>query len=248
MKSILFLIPLFWLAPQQDSVLRADEIMQKSEDRLKGNSAYAEATITTIRPKYTREMTIKTWTKGEDYSVTLITGPAKEKGTVSLKRNNELWSYNPAIDRTIKMPPSMLSQSWMGTDIKNDDLLESSSKRDDFDKTITGEFVIEDLDCYRIRLTPKADVNSIWGKIVIWISKVDYMQMRVMYFDEDMELVNTFFGSQVKNLNGLLMPTINTIVPANKKGHKTKMEITKRLVNIEIEDQFFTTQYIKRLK
>ncbi|MDX1349174.1 MAG: outer membrane lipoprotein-sorting protein, partial [Putridiphycobacter sp.] len=152
------------------------------------------------------------------------------------------------IDRTVKMPPSMLSQSWMGTDIKNDDLLESSNKKDDFNKEITGEFVIEGLPCYRIRLTPKKEVNSIWGKIVIWISKENFLQMQVMYFDEDMELVNTFFGSQVKELDGLLMPTVNTIVPAKKKGHKTKMEITKRIVNLEIDDQIFTTQYIKRLK
>ncbi len=248
MKTLLLLLPLFWLAPEQDSKPTADEIMQKSEDRLKGNSAYAEAIITTIRPKYTRELTIKTWTKGDDYSVTLVTSPAKDKGTVSLKRKNELWSYNPAIDRTIKMPPSMLSQSWMGTDIKNDDLLESSNKKDDFNKEITGEFEIEGIDCYRIRLTPKPETNSIWGKIVIWISKKEFMQMQVMYFDEDMELVNTFFGSQVKEMDGLLMPTVNMIVPAKKKGHKTKMEITKRIVNLDIDNQIFTTQYIKRLK
>jgi hypothetical protein len=248
MMKLVFLLPLLWLIPQQETQLSADEIMTKSEDRMKGNSAYAEATITTIRPKYTREMTIKTWTKGDDYAVTLVTSPAKDKGMVSLKRKNELWSYNPAIDRTVKMPPSMLSQSWMGTDIKNDDLLESSNKKDDFNKEITGEFEIEGLPCYRIRLTPKEDVNSIWGKIVIWISKKDFLQMQVMYFDEDMELVNTFFASQVKELDGLLMPTVNTIVPAKKKGHKTKMEITKRVVNLEIDDQVFTTQYIKRLK
>ena len=248
MIKLFFLLPLLWFIPRQEPMLTADQIMQKSEDRLKGNSAYAEATITTIRPKYTREMTIKTWTKGDDYAVTLVTSPAKDKGAVSLKRNNDLWSYNPTIDRTIKMPPSMLSQSWMGTDIKNDDLLENSNKRDDFKKEITGEFVIEGLDCYRIRLTPVANVNSIWGKIVIWISKEDFMQMQVMYFDEDMELVNTFFGSKVKMLDGLRMPTVNTIVPAKKKGHKTRMEITKRQVNIDIDDQIFTTQYIKRLK
>ena len=248
MIKLVFILPFLWFLPQQDAQLSANEIMQKSEGRMKGGSSYAEATITTIRPKYTREMTIKTWTKGDDYSVTLVTSPAKERGSVSLKRKNELWSYNPSIDRTIKMPPSMLSQSWMGTDIKNDDLLESSNKKDDFSKEITGEFKIEGLDCYRILLKPNTDVNSIWGKIVIWISKKDFLQMQVMYFDEDMELVNTFFASEVKELNGLLMPTVNNIVPAKKKGHKTKMEITARVVDLEIDDQIFTTQYIKRLK
>ena len=120
MKTLLFLMPFLWFMPSQTVKLTADEIMDRSEARLKGESAYAEITITTIRPKYTREMQIKSWSKGEDYSVTLVLSPSKDKGSVSLKRKNELWSYNPKIDRTVKMPPSMLSQSWMGTDMKND--------------------------------------------------------------------------------------------------------------------------------
>ncbi|MDX1350989.1 MAG: hypothetical protein R3279_12105, partial [Putridiphycobacter sp.] len=71
MIKLIFLLPILWFLPYQENDLTADEIMTKSENRLKGNSAYAEATITTIRPKYTREMTIKTWTKGDDYAVTL---------------------------------------------------------------------------------------------------------------------------------------------------------------------------------
>lgn len=226
----------------------ADDIIQKAEDRLKGESSYSEVTVTTVRPRYTREMTIKSWTKGDDYSVTLVESPARDKGTVFLKRDNEMWNYVPSIDRLVKMPPSMLSQSWMGTDIKNDDLLENSSIKDDYDKSIIGSEKIEGYECYKISLKPKKSINSIWGEVIMWVSKDDYMQMKVMYYDEDMELVNTFLGKDVKVIGGIKTPSLMIIVPANKNGHETRMLTTKRELNGKVDDTIFTTQYVKRLK
>ena len=246
MKNILSILLL--LLGLNSFAQNADEIIQKAEDRMKGETSYSEVTVTTVRPKYTREMTIKTWTMGDDYSVTLVLSPAKDKGTVFLKRKNEMWNYVPSIDRLVKMPPSMLSQSWMGTDIKNDDLLENSSIKEDYNKKIESSEKIEGLDCYKIVLTPREEVNSIWGKIEMWVSKEDYMQMKVMYYDEDMELINTFLGKSVKVTGGLKNPSLNVIVPANKKGNETRMLTTKREFDIELTESFFTTQNIKRLK
>ena len=226
----------------------ADEIIQKAEDRMRGTSSYAEMTITTIRPKWQREMKVKSWTKGDDYSVTMVMSPAKDKGTVFLKRESEIWNYVPSIERTIKMPPSMMSQSWMGTDMTNDDLVKESSLKNDYDKKILGSETIEGLDCYKIQLTPKAGVNSIWGKVVIWISKKDYLQLQTKFYDEDNVLVNTIQGKSVKMMGGKLIPTTMEIIPANKKGQKTRMTYTSLQFNLEIKDEMFTTQYMKRLK
>ena len=98
----------------------AREIVQNSDTRLRGSSSYAEVSITIVRPKWQKEMNLKSWSKGNDYSVTLVTSPAKEKGSVFLKRKREAWNYLPAIERTIKLPPSMMTQNWMGTDFTND--------------------------------------------------------------------------------------------------------------------------------
>ncbi|MCB9222973.1 MAG: outer membrane lipoprotein-sorting protein [Crocinitomicaceae bacterium] len=226
----------------------ADEIIQKAEDRLRGTTMYSEMTVKTIRPKWTREMTLKTWSKGEDYSVTLILSPAKDKGTVYLKRKNEIWQYIPSIERTIKMPPSMLSQSWMGTDLTNDDLVKESSLKDDYTKKILGSETVEGYDCHKIEMTPKENVNSIWGKIVIWISKKDYLQLKTLFYDEDNVLVNTILGKNVQNLGGKLIPTQMEIIPADKKGQKTQAIYTKADFGIEIDDEIFSIQYMKRLK
>ncbi len=226
----------------------ADEIIQKAEDRMRGTTSYAEMTITTIRPKWTREMTIKSWTKGDDFSVTLVLSPAKDKGTVFLKRKNEIWQYIPSIERTIKMPPSMMTQSWMGTDMTNDDLVKESSLKDDYKKKIVTTETIEGLECHKIAMTPKEGVNSIWGKIIIWISKKDYLQLKTKFYDEDNELVNTILGKDVKMIGGKLLPSIMEVIPADKKGQKTRMTYTKAEFDLEIADEIFTTQYMKRLK
>lgn len=226
----------------------ADEIIKKAEDRMKGTTSFSEMTITTIRPKWQREMSIKTWTKGDDYSVTLILSPAKDKGSVFLKRKKEMWNYIPSIERTVKMPPSMMSQSWMGTDMTNDDLVKESSLKNDFTKKILGSEKIENLDCYKIELTPKATINSIWGKILIWISKKDYLQLKTQFYDQDDFLVNTILGKDVKVMGGKLMPTIMEVIPADKKGHLTRIRYNSMQFDLKIEDQIFTTQYMKRLK
>ncbi len=226
----------------------ADQIIEKAENRMRGTTSYSEMTITTVRPKWNREMKIKTWAKGDDYSVTLVLSPAKDKGTVFLKRKNEIWQYIPSIERIIKMPPSMLTQSWMGTDMTNDDLMQESSLKNDYDKKIVGIEKIENLDCHKLVLTPKKDVNSIWGKLEIWISKKDYLQLKTKFYDEDGKLVNTILGKSPKILGGKLIPSQMEVIPADKKGQKTKMSYTKASFDIEIDDAIFTTQYMKRLK
>jgi len=112
----------------------AIEIVEKADEKMRGVSSYSEMKITTIRPKWQKTMSLKTWTKGSDYAVSLVMAPAKEKGSVFLKRKNEVWNYLPSLERTIKLPPSMMMQSWMGTDLTNDDLVKQSSKSRIFTK------------------------------------------------------------------------------------------------------------------
>ena len=117
----------------------ADEIVKNADDKFRGKSSYSEITININRPKWSKEMKMKGWSKGSDYSVSVITSPAKEKGTVFLMREKEVWNYLPTIERTVKFPPSMMLQNWMGTDLTTDDLVKQSSLVTDYDKKIIGE-------------------------------------------------------------------------------------------------------------
>ena len=106
-----------------------------TDNKLQGNSNKSVMKMSIVRPKYTRTIEFKNWSLGRNYFMTYVTAPAKDKGQVFMKYNTEMWSYSPAINRMIKLPPSMMSQGWMGSDYSNDDLVKQSSIVDDYTHT-----------------------------------------------------------------------------------------------------------------
>merc|ERR1712062_21497 len=154
------------------------EIIKKVQDNANGISNQGEVKMTIVRPTWTREMSIKTWSKGTDFSLILITGPARDKGTAFLKRDKELWNWQPSIDRVIKMPPSMMMQSWMGSDFSNDDMVQQSDPIEDFTHKLLGKETVEGRECYKIEMIPKEDAAVVWGKIIHWVDVKDYLELK----------------------------------------------------------------------
>ena len=180
----------------------AEDIIRKADEKYRGKSSYSEMTIDIVRPKWSKQMKIKGWTEGTKYSVSIVTSPAKEKGTVFLMRDKEVWNYMPTIDRTIKFPPSMMLQNWMGTDLTNDDLVKQSSILVDYTHKIIGEEPKEGYDCWIIELIPKEEAPVVWGKVLIWVDKLEYMMLQSDYYDEDDFIVNQMIGSDIKEFSG----------------------------------------------
>jgi len=226
----------------------ARDIVRKADERAKGKTSESVMTIRIIRPGWTREMNLKTWTKGNDFAMILLLSPAKDKGTVFLKRKKEVWNWIPSIERNIKLPPSMMSQSWMGTDFTNDDLVKEASIADDYEQKITGEEVIDERNCWKIEMIPKPDAAIVWGKVILWIDKKDFLIMKAEYFDEESILVNTMITSEIKMLGGKLLPSKMEMIPADKKGNKTVLIYSSIQFDKEIGDDFFSTQNIQLLK
>jgi len=227
----------------------ANNILKQSEEKIRGvKSSYTEMIITVVRPKWKKEMTMKGWSVGEDYFTSVVLSPAKEKGTVFLKRENEVWNYVPSIERTIKLPPSMMMQNWMGTDFTNDDLVQRSSITDDYTNTIIGEETIDDLDCWKIQLIPKEDAPVVWGKLLMWIDKQDYMQLKTQFFDEYDDMVNVMNSKTIKNFGGKKLPSVIEFVPLEKEGNKTIVERLIWKFDIDINERFFMPNYMKNLR
>lgn len=223
-------------------------IVRKSDERVRGKTSIAEITIITVRPKWTRSMDIKAWTKGNDHALILVKAPAKDKGTAFLKRKKEVWNWLPTLERTIKLPPSMMSQSWMGTDFTNDDLVKESSIVEDYEHKLLGTEQQGGLACHKIELIPKPEAAVVWGKILVWIDKKDYNQMRVEFYDEFGALSQTMIGSELKMLGGILLPSRMEMTPAEKKGQSTTMVYKSLVFNKTIADNFFTTEYMSKVK
>ncbi len=226
----------------------AKTIVQKSSERLRTATSKIEMSMKIVRPNWSREMGIKSWTKGDDYALILITAPARDKGIAFLKREKEMWNWQPSIERTIKLPPSMMSQSWMGSDFTNDDLVRETSTINDYDHKIIGSEVIEGRDCYKIEMKPHEDVAVVWDKTFIWIDKKDYLELKLEFYDEDGYLVSTMVASDVKQMGGKLIAANLEMTPADKEGHKTIMEYQLVEFDNNVAESFFTIQNMKRVR
>jgi outer membrane lipoprotein-sorting protein len=226
----------------------ATAIVRKADERMRGKTSQAEMTITTVRPKWTRSMELKAWTKGQHFALIRVNAPAKDRGTAFLKRKKEVWNWLPSLERTIKLPPSMMSQSWMGTDFTNDDLVKESSVVDDYEHKLIGSETQGGRDCYKIELIPKPEAAVVWGRILVWIDKRDYIEMRSEFFDENGELTQTMTGSELRMLGGRLLPSRLEMVPAGKKGQSTTIVYKSLVFDKPIEDDFFTTENLAKVK
>jgi outer membrane lipoprotein-sorting protein len=245
--SIFILIASVSLVPGQD--LSPKDIIRKADERFNGEKTSTSImSMTIVRPTWERTIEFKNWTSGRDYALTLITAPAKEKGQSFLKRETEMWNWNPTISRLIKLPPSMMSQGWMGSDYTNDDILKESSVVNDYDHEIMAEEDYEGRLCWKIRMVAKEDAAVIWGHQIRWIDQKDFLFLKSELFDEDGYLVRTELGSEIKTMDDRLIPTRIELIPAEEEGQLTIIEIKEIKFNEAIKDSFFSQQNMKRVR
>ncbi|SHI14886.1 outer membrane lipoprotein-sorting protein [Ferrimonas marina] len=226
----------------------ASEIVRLSDQQMRGDASYTELTMNIIRPDWTRSMSMKSWTKGQDLSLVLVTAPARDKGSASLKRQREMWNWLPGIERVIKIAPSMLGQSWMGSDFTNDDLINQSSIVVDYHHSLVGEEVFDGDLSYVIDAVAKPDAPVVWSKVRLWISKQTHLQRKVEFYDEFDELVNTLNTFEVQQMGGRALATRMEMIPADKPGQKTEMITHAAQFDFAIDEAFFSQSQMKTLR
>ncbi|MDR1526231.1 MAG: outer membrane lipoprotein-sorting protein [Dysgonamonadaceae bacterium] len=248
MKQLIVILFLLWGISLQAQQLTATEIVKKADENSHGKSVCSEIKMTIVRPTWTREISLKSWSKGDDYMLALVTAPAKEKGQAFLKRQKDLWNWQPAIGRMIKMSSSVMGQSWMGSDFTNDDMVQQSSSVNDYTHRLEATEKVREFECYKIVLIPKEEAAVVWGKVVMWISKAGFIEVKTEFYDEDDALINTFNGYDVKSYGNRRLPSRMEVVPADKPNQKTVMTVLKYDFDIAIDDRFFSQQNMKRVK
>jgi len=236
------------LLVQAVSAQDAEQIIKKMEENFRGSNNISTMKMSIERPKYTREITMKSWNIGEEFSLIRIQSPAREKGVSFLKREKEIWNWMPTIERVIKMPPSMMMQNWMGSDFTNDDLVRSSSTIDDYDAEIIAEEEIDGHLCHQIKLTPKEGTDILWGKVLTWITIEENLQLRSEFWDEDDYLVNVIEMSGIKEMDGRTITTKMVMTPEEEDGLSTIIEFLEIDFDADIEESFFTVQNMKRMR
>ena len=229
--------------------LSPKEIIRKADEKFNGEKTSTSImAMTIVRPTWERTIEFKNWTSGKEYALTLITAPARDKGQTFLKRQNEMWNWNPTISRLIKLPPSMMSQGWMGSDYTNDDILKESSVLNDYTHELVGEEEMAGRLCYKIKLVAREDAAVIWGHQIRWIDKKDFLFLKSELYDEDGYLVRTETGSEIKRMDDRLIPTRIELVPAEEEGQMTIIEMKEMKFNEAIQESFFSQQNMKRVR
>jgi outer membrane lipoprotein-sorting protein len=222
------------------------DIIRRMEDNMRGDASYTEMTMEVVRPRYTREISMRSWTLGDDYALINITAPARDAGTGFLKRGRDIWNYVPNIDRTIKMPPSMMSQSWMGSDFTNDDLVQGTSRVDDFTHELKGTETVDGRECYIIEMIPHPEAPIVYEKVIAWVIADLFLPAKIENYDEHDELVSTINFKEIKTLGGRQVPTVIEMIPEDKRGHRTVMITHDADYGIDISQGFFSIENLTR--
>ncbi|MEW5803493.1 MAG: outer membrane lipoprotein-sorting protein [bacterium] len=221
---------------------KLQEVIRQIERKYLGESAEGLMTMQVATRHYTRKMRMQYWSKGKDLFLVTILYPAKDEGISTLKVGKDIWNYLPKVDRVIKIPPSMMGGSWMGSHITNDDLVKESQIADDYTFRL-----IEDRDgIWVIEALPKPEAAVVWGKMMYEIIMPDLVPRRISYFDEEGKEVRGMKYSDIQEIQGRKIPLSIEVTPLDKPNESTTLRYEKIHFGISLKDDFFSLRNLKK--
>ncbi|TPH13243.1 outer membrane lipoprotein-sorting protein [Litorilituus lipolyticus] len=224
--------------------VQADEdgvaLLKKIDELFRSNTSIATMKMTITTPNWQRTLEMQSWTQGMEDTFIRVLSPRKDRGVATLKKDKEMWNFFPKINKVIKVPPSMMMGSWMGSDFTNDDLVREVSLVEEYHVSKT-----ELDDTYQLILLPKQSTVTVWGKITIVVNKADLLPLEQNYFNEKGEKIRAMTFSQVRDFSGKKMPAIMTMVPLNKSGHKTVIEYVDAKFDSKLKENIFTLRNLQ---
>ena len=245
--TFLGLVGLLFSFQIQAAEPEADALVESSFKYTRGNASIARVTMTIHRPDWERTMEIKTWTRGKTDSLFYIQSPPKDRGNGTLKKSREMWMYNPKVNRVIKVPPSMMSQSWMGSDFSNNDLVKSDSFVNDYTHSIVGTETHEGQKVYVIKSVPKPDAPVIWGMQMLKIRK-DLVWLSQEFFDEDLKSVKVMTTLKIQPMGGKLFPKIWRMRETDQRDRYTQLTYASLTFMPDLPDSLFTLTSLRKAR
>ncbi len=224
--------------------LTVTELLKRSENMMRGESQYIQMDMKITTPKWKRKITIQSWSKGTTLSLIHILYPPRDKGVSFLKRDQEMWQYIPKVERTIKIPTSMMMQSWMGSDFTNDDLVKESSLVNDYTAIIKERRSTVII----IELTPKPSAPVTWGKLIMHLHTKYYIPVVQVFYDELGNKVRKMEMDEIKKIGDRWVPhywKVSSLLP-EKKGHFTEIFIKEVVYDQVIRDSLFSLRELRR--
>ncbi len=236
------------LAPVRagDPTERARQILAEIDDLWRAESSRSTVTMKVVTANYSRQVTMENWTLGKDKSLVRIISPRKEKGTVTLKSGNAIYTYLPKTDRTIRLTASMMMGSWMGSHFTNDDLVKESRLSEDYLPRVIFEGIRDGKELIEFALDPKPEAPVVWGRIVITVLADGFLPLVSLYYDEDMILARTINFTNIKKMGGRKLPAVMRVIPADEPGEFTELVYENISFGLNLDDSFFSLQQLRR--
>jgi outer membrane lipoprotein-sorting protein len=231
--------------PHAQAQQTAREIVDEVDRLLRGESSRGRVTMEIVTENWSRALEIRVWSLGTDYALARVLSPAKEAGTATLKIDQEVWNYLPRVDRTIKVPPSLMMGSWMGSHFTNDDLVKESRLIEDYDVEIAFEGARDAVEVWEFALTPLPEAPVVWGRIDMQVRKRDKMPTWARYYDERGRLERTITLSDYRTMGGRLVPARMDVVPADEPDERTTMLYEELEFDVGLTPDFFSLRNLR---
>lgn len=242
--SVLILLTLAASPGRAQPLTNARDIIQAAMDHWRGVSSYSEMTMTIHRPDWTRTMSMRSWTQGDDKSLVRVTAPAKDADNGTLILGNEMWTYSPKINRIIKVPSSMMSQSWMGSDFSNRDVARDDDILEQYDHTLVKTEQVDGHTVHQIAAIPHPTAAVVWGRQLLWVRE-DFVLLREEFYDQNGVLVKSLVTSEIKEMDGRMVASRQRMSKVETPQSWTEIIVNKIDFNININDWLFTLSNLR---
>jgi hypothetical protein len=220
-----------------------ERLLDRIDDLYRSKSSIGRMEITVVTPRTTRSMRLKAWTRGEEEVLVVVEAPPRDAGTATLRVGDNLWNWLPRIARTIRVPPSMMMGSWMGTDFTNDDLVKESSLRKDFTARVDRRS--DDPPGWWLSLTVKPEVVGRWARIELLVSDEE-LPVEERHFDRKGRLARTMRFDEVKLMGGRRLPARLALQPADQPGNHTEMRYLEVQFDVKVPDDTFSLSRLEQ--
>lgn len=233
------------LAVPAQAVPDVNRVLDHLDDMYRATSSYAVVTMTVVRERNTRELTLETWSRGLDDALVVIRSPAREAGTATLLTEEGLWNYAPRADRLIRIPAGLLSDSWMGSHFTNDDLLRETKYREDY--SAEASWVEEEgVRRLRVTMTPFPEAPVVYTKVEFFLTAEDWIPLRVDYYDGD-EIVRVMTYSDVQAVAGRRLPMEMVLIPTDAPNERTVLKYNELELDVAVDPELFTRRGLRRV-
>ena len=222
----------------------ATQIVRDAVNHWRGLSSYGEMTMTIHRPDWERSMSMVSWSRGEKLSLVRVTAPQKDRGNGTLIDDNRMWTYSPKVNRVIKVPSSMMSQSWMGSDFSNKDIAHTDDIIDQYDHTLLGETEEDGHTVYEIQSVPHEDAAVVWGREVLKI-RADNVLVEQRFYDQDNRLVKKLVTLEIREMGGRAVAAQQRMVKEEAPGEWTEIVVDSVEFDVDLSDDVFTLSNLR---